>query len=294
MVLETIRKDFSDLSPQLQVGARFLIDHPEEVAVSSMRDIAGRAGVQPVTLVRLARALGFPGWQSLRAKFIDRVRGTPHPFSRRAADLIRRDGSATLFQETLSVLASSLETTRAGIDDNAVRTVADLLERAPTVYVAGFRSCFAPAFTLYYTYRMFRQSALVLLSGTGGMFEAELRALGHDDAVLLISFDPYSREAGVVADMTRRVGARLIAVTDSRVGPIARDADQVLIFSTGSSSFFPSVVAGSAVLECIIAVLLARAGRTAVASVRAAEAQLFSLGAYLRPPRRQPSVDRKP
>jgi hypothetical protein len=38
-------------------------------------------------------------------------------------------------------------------------------------------------------------------------------------------------------------------------------------------------------LESVIAMLLARAGGSAVDGVRAAEAQLFALGAYLRPPR---------
>lgn len=292
-VLRAIQRDFPCLSPQLQLGARFLIDHPEDVAVSSMRDIAGRAGVQPATLVRLAHSLGFSGWQALRAKFIDRVRATPHPFSRRAADLARRQDSGMLFQETFGALAASIEATRRGIPDETVCAVAELLERADTVYIAGFRSCFAPAFTFYYAYRLFRPSGLVLLGGTGGVLEAELRALGKRDAVLLISFDPYSREAGVVADLAHAVGARLIAVTDSVVAPPARGADQTLIFSTGSTSFFPSIVAASALLESVIAVLLARAGRSAVDGVRAAEAQLFALGAYLRPSRTRASERRR-
>jgi DNA-binding MurR/RpiR family transcriptional regulator len=284
-VLGAIQRDFSCLSPQLQLGARFLIDHPQDVAVSSMRVIAGRAGVQPATLVRLAHSLGFPGWQALRAKFIDSVRATPHPFSHRAADLARREDSRTLFQETFGALSASIEATRRGISDDAVCSVAQSLESAETVYIAGFRSCFAPAFTFYYAYRLFRPSGLVLLSGTGGVLEAELRALGKKDAVLLISFDPYSREAGVVAELARSVGARFVAVTDSIVAPPARGADHNLIFSTGSTSFFPSIVAASALLESVIAVLLARAGGSAVDGVRAAEAQLFALGAYLRPPR---------
>jgi DNA-binding MurR/RpiR family transcriptional regulator len=89
----------------------------------------------------------------------------------------------------------------------------------------------------------------------------------------------------VVAGVARKAGARIIAVTDSAVAPPAREAEQRLLFSTGSSSFFPSVVAASALLECLVAVLLSRSGRAAVAGVRDAEAQLYALGAYLLPPR---------
>jgi DNA-binding MurR/RpiR family transcriptional regulator len=284
-ILGAVRDRFPDLSPQLQRGARILIDQPEEVAVSSMRDIAGRIGVQPATLVRLAKSLGFSGWPALRQKFIDRIRSTPDPFSRRAADLVRRGASSSLFHETFDALSAALAATKSGTQDDVIAAVADLLDQAETVYVAGFRSCFAPAFNFYYAYRLFRQRTLLLLSGTAGMFEAELRALTARDAVVLLGFDPYSREAGIVAEVTHRVGAKLVAVTDSAVSPLTRHADHVLLFSTQSPSFFPSVVAASALLECVVAVLVARAGEDAVASVRAAEAQLYELGAYLLPPR---------
>lgn len=284
-VLQTIRDGFPSLSRQLQLGARFLVDHPEEVAVSSMREIAGRAGVQPVTLMRLARALGFSGWPELRQTFIDRVRGSSDSFSRRAADLVRRDDPHGLFRETFAALRANLEATESGIGEPTVQAVAALLEKAETVYVAGFRSCYAPAFSFHYTYRLFRRRPVVLLSGTGGTFEAELRAVTRRDAIVLLGFEPYSRESEIVAKAGRKAGARLVAVTDSAVSPLARDADRVLLFATGTPSFFPSVVAASALLESLVAVLIARAGEDAVAGVRAAEAQLFAWGAYMLPPK---------
>src|SRR5438067_5930563 len=65
-----IRARFSELSPQFQMGAGFLLDHPDEVAVSSMRKVAERAQVQPASLVRLSQQLGFPGWNELRNLFV--------------------------------------------------------------------------------------------------------------------------------------------------------------------------------------------------------------------------------
>jgi DNA-binding MurR/RpiR family transcriptional regulator len=280
-VLQAIRDSFPALSPQLQLGARFLVDHPEDVAVCSMREIAGRAGVQPVTLVRLARHLGFDGWPGLRQRFIDRVRGTPSSYSRRAADLVRRGDADTLFHETLGAIRANLEATEAGVAVGEVAAIARLLEKAETVYVAGFRSCYAPAFSFYYAYRLFRQRTVVLVSSTGGTFETELRGLSRKDAVLLLGFVPYSREAALVAATAKKVGAALIAVTDSTLSPLAQHADRVLTFSISSPSFFPSIVAASSLLEGIIAVLAARAGTDAVASIRSAESQLFALNAYL-------------
>ena len=105
--------------------------------------------------------------------------------------------------------------------------------------------------------------------------------LTSEDLVTLIGFDPYSREAALVAEVTHAVGAKLVAVTDSQVSPLAHGADGVLLFSTNSPSFFPSLVAASSLLEGLAALLVARAGPSAVAGVRESEAQLFRLGAYL-------------
>src|SRR5699024_9296163 len=62
---DDIQKRYADMSPQFQIGARYLLDYANEVAVKSMRQIAAQAGVQPATLVRLAQTLGYKGWGEL-------------------------------------------------------------------------------------------------------------------------------------------------------------------------------------------------------------------------------------
>ena len=58
-----------ELSSELRKAARFLVDHPDEVPLVSMRVLASRSEVTPTTLVRLARRLGFGDWAALRRPF---------------------------------------------------------------------------------------------------------------------------------------------------------------------------------------------------------------------------------
>jgi len=58
-ILVRLRDACNTLSPQLRHAARYLLGRPDEVAFSSMRQIAGRAGVQPATMVRLTQRLGY-------------------------------------------------------------------------------------------------------------------------------------------------------------------------------------------------------------------------------------------
>jgi DNA-binding MurR/RpiR family transcriptional regulator len=147
------------------------------------------------------------------------------------------------------------------------------------VHVAGFRSCYPVAFGLLYGYRLFRPS-VSLISGEAGTLEMQLRGIEKKHAVVVVSFAPYSVEAVRVAQAAIERGAKLITLTDSAVSPIALNADHTLIFAHESPSFFPSLVAASALAEMLVAHLLALEGKDAVAHLEQAEAALHAHGAY--------------
>jgi DNA-binding MurR/RpiR family transcriptional regulator len=109
----------------------------------------------------------------------------------------------------------------------------------------------------------------------------QLRTVARDSATIVISFAPYSVEAARVAEAALEKGSKLIAITDSAVSPIALNADKVLIFSHESPSFFPSLVAATAISESLVAHLLALEGAGAVEQLGIAEQSLHDKGAYV-------------
>ncbi|WP_027798945.1 MurR/RpiR family transcriptional regulator [Paraburkholderia dilworthii] len=273
-----IRDRFPDLSPQFQAGAAFLLDNPDEVAILSMRKVAERAKVQPAAMVRLSQLLGFPGWNELREIFVSRVRTRPEPLTTRARSLVKGGSGDQLSRELAQAQSHNLELTLAQNAGSVVET-AKTLKKAPHLHVAGFRSCYPVAFGLLYGYRLFRPS-VSLVSGEAGTLEMQLRGIERKHAVVVVSFAPYSVEALRVAQAAVERGAKLVALTDSAVSPIALNADHTLIFSHESPSFFPSLVAASALAEMLVAHLLALEGKDAIANLQQAETALHSQGAY--------------
>src|SRR5690554_3343684 len=89
-LVQLIRQRFPDMSPQFQIGARHLIDSPSEVPVQSMRSIAAGAGVQPATMVRLVKSLGYEGWEDMRQVFIRGMQRPPRRYAEQAQDVMRR------------------------------------------------------------------------------------------------------------------------------------------------------------------------------------------------------------
>ncbi|ARP93823.1 MurR/RpiR family transcriptional regulator [Bordetella genomosp. 13] len=281
---EYCRSHFGELSTQYQQGVRYLMDHPDEVPISSMRAIAGRAGVQPATLVRLAQHLGFDGWQSLRALFVEDFRGSHQPYASRARKVVRKGGSSRLLDDIVQAQHQNLEAMRAQAQAG-LASAAELLGQAQSVHVAGFRACFPVACTFHYLYRLFRKS-VHLVRADAGALEMELRAFERQDAVLVISFAPYSQEVLRVVEAAGAAGCRVVALTDSSVSPLALQADCTVLFSVESPSFFPSITAGVAAAEALVEQLLAREGKGAVKALEAAEGQLHRMGAYVTARRR--------
>jgi DNA-binding MurR/RpiR family transcriptional regulator len=273
-----IRDRFQDFSPQFQTGAAYLLDNPDEIAVLSMRKVAERANVQPAALVRLAQQLGFPGWNELREVFVSRVRTRPEPLTSRARALLDASSTDSLSHRLAAAQTHNLELTFSQNTESIARA-AKLLRKAPHVHVAGFRSCFPVAFGLVYGYRLFR-SSVSLISAEAGTLEMQLRAIESKHATIVVSFAPYSVESVRVAEAAVSQGSELIALTDSVVSPIALNADQVLLFSHDTPSFFPSLLAANAVAELLVAQLLSFEGPDAIERLDLSETALHRHGAY--------------
>ena len=277
---DKIMEALPSLSTELRKAARFLLDHPDEVALVSMRVLASRSEVTPTTFVRLARRLGFDDWAQLREPFKNRLRSGSSPYATKADALVLRSSRETIFAESVNATAANIKAVATTNSTHDVLAACVLLEKARGVRVVGFRSCRAPAHCLVYLCRMFRND-VTLLGSDGGALEAELASLDSGEAVVAIGFQPYSRELGLVTDVARRRGVPVLAIVDSMAAPLTRDADLTLRFSVDSPSFFPSVAAAVATVEALAATLLTRSGAKGAARVRQTEAELTALGAYM-------------
>lgn len=273
---------FPQLSPQLQRAARHVLDNPDDVALMSMRRLAANARVHPSTMVRLARAFGFDRYTGFREPFQQRLRVRTKGYLDRARDLQARGADDAASKLIEDILATDVDNLHACIETNDAATLAacaDTLARARRLYVVGLRSCFPVAFFFDYVCRMFRGDT-VLLDGRGGTFADDLRALGPGDVMLAISVEPYTYETVRAIGYTKRQGGTAVALTDSVVSPLAKDADHVLIVGTDSPSFFHSIVPAMALAEALIGLMVAKGGGAALDTIADAEVQLGEFDAY--------------
>ena len=62
-VLARLTAEWDELTPEAQKAARYVLDNPQDVGVSTVREIAEAANVKPNTVVRMARQAGFEGYE---------------------------------------------------------------------------------------------------------------------------------------------------------------------------------------------------------------------------------------
>ena len=282
-IAQHISRRFETLTPQQRRAARFLLDHPTEVALKSMRELAQAAGVPPVTFVRLARALDFADYNALRAVFQRDVRQhrSRAGFSQKARDLqLRAGGDKTqaLVKELFEAELDNIELTFSQNHPDRLVNAAELMERAERLFVLGRRSCHPTAAFFHYVHRLFRANAVLVPDG--GQLADCLRDAGPDDVLLVVSVAPYTADTVEAARWARERGARLIAITDDRLSPIGRLADVALLVGTATPSFFHSIVPMVALAQALLAVLVARGGDTALAAIEASEQQLARFQVY--------------
>jgi len=97
-----------------------------------------------------------------------------------------------------------------------------------------------------------------LVTGVGAMHEGQLRGLRAGDVMVAISYAPYAEETLAAARHANERGARLIALTDSRMSPLAADAAVSLLVSESSTFGFRSLTNTMALVQSLFIALAYR------------------------------------
>lgn len=267
------------LPMRLQEVGRFVAANDYDATTRSMRELAAVAGADPASFTRLAKAIGYSGWDELRAALTEARRPVQSsPFSARTK--IRRQGP----NADITLVSDKLEAEAAGlvrISSASVANAARALHAAERIWIAGFRSCRSVAELLNYQLRLFRPDRVQLVGGSGPE-DLDLGAFRAGDAVIVVGFAPYSTASVLSSRAAHRAGATLIALADTVAAPMAEGADHVLLYeSAASPGFFPSLTGAIAIAQSLAAVTFVLGGGAAKRRLEETEARLTAMSQYV-------------
>jgi DNA-binding MurR/RpiR family transcriptional regulator len=203
--------------------AAYTIEFPNDIAFGTVGRISEQAAVQPSTLVRFAKALGYSGFSELQAVFQQRLRDRPNNYEARLqafdAHTSGLPPSMALIDGFSQAAIRSLERLRERIKLESLDEAAGILSRAETIYLIGLRRSYPV--TSYMSYALGTLGVRTVLIGSPNGTDREVLSFaGPRDAALSVSFTPY---ASATVEYTRQVAAQntpLIAITDSPFSPL--------------------------------------------------------------------------
>jgi DNA-binding MurR/RpiR family transcriptional regulator len=285
-VLERLTEEWDALTPEAQKAARYVLENPNDVGVSTVREIAEAANVKPNTFVRMARQVGFDGYEDFRAPFREAIRQGAVSFPDRARWLqdIRRSGDlGGLYADMAEGAIRNLEETFAGIDAEALKNAAEAIWNSRQVFTlgVGVNNANARNFTYLASTGMVQFHAI---PRPGSTPTDDLAWADSRDVLIAMSMRPYRTEVVAAVEVAREQGLTVIGLSDSPASPIIRAADHGFVVAVDTPQFFPSSVSTIALLETLLSFVIAVASDEIVDRVEKFHRRRHQLGIYMEEP----------
>lgn len=250
-LITKIQSELPGFSKGQKQIARFILEHYDKAAFMTASRLGVTVGVSESTVVRFATELGYDGYPHLQRALQEMIRNKLTSVQRMevAGD---RMGGRDVLQTVLHADTDMIRVTLDEIDRDAFQGAVDALMGAKRIYILGVRSSSALAsFLGFYFNLLFENVTLVHTNSVSEIFEQVLR-VGPGDVLFGISFLRYSKRTLSAMKYARDRGARVIALTDSQLSPLARVADHVLLARSDMASFVDSLVAPLSVINALI------------------------------------------
>ncbi|MFC3324374.1 MurR/RpiR family transcriptional regulator [Mesorhizobium cantuariense] len=242
---------------RLRQVAIFLWQHPSDVALGTIAQVAAQAGVQPSTLVRFAQIFGYSGFSDFQGLFKDHVKGSwPEG---RGLERTETEPNADLhfLHGMVGASQASLGRIESGFDVESFEKMVALLAAADLIYVIGSKRAFPV--TTYLSLTLSQQGVRnVLVDNVGSTAIDQVGCIGKGDAVLAVSFSPYNSITPDLVAVAHERKARIVTITDSTFSPLIRLSDSWLEVVESDFAGFRSLAASLAVGMALVQGVAAR------------------------------------
>jgi DNA-binding MurR/RpiR family transcriptional regulator len=262
-LIRVIHDRYDEMSNSYQKIAVYLTQNPNDVAVMSVHAIAEKSGVHASSFVRFAQSLGYQGFKELQAVFRHRLSTAAPGFDARVKALedelgAREDRSELSFLRDLVVRdISSLQDLLKDTTPEQISEAVGLMEDADSIYLVGQLRSLPIVELLRYVLTMLSKRA-VLLDAAGGLATHMARVIRPADLLFAVSFRFYANEVVNIVEETAARGVPIVAISDSTLSPLAKNARVLFAVPEHEYTFSRSLAAPMCLAQALIIALASR------------------------------------
>ncbi len=256
-LIQRIRKSMPRLSKGQKLIANYILEHYEKAVFLTAAKLGTIVGVSESTVVRFANELGYDGYPKFQQALEELVKSKLTAMQRLEVTTDRIDTRHVL-KSVLQTDEEKIRYTLENIDEAIFEKAVDEIIKAKTIYILGVRSCAGLAtFLGFYLNIIFDNVKVVNTNSISEMFEI-IHRIDKDDVIIGLSFPRYSKRILKALEFAQTRQAKVIAITDSKLSPIARYATHTLIGRSEMVSFVDSLVAPLSIINAIIVAISLR------------------------------------
>ncbi len=250
-ILTYIQENMSSFSKGQKLIANYILQSYDKAAFMTASKLGKTVNVSESTVVRFAAELGFDGYPSMQKTLQEMIRNKLTAIQRVEVSKERignQDVMTMVMQSDIEKIRMTLDETDQASFNQAVAAIAN----AKRIYILGVRSASVLAnFISFYFRFMFDNVVSVDTSSISEVFE-QIVHISADDVFIGLSFPRYSKRTIKAMQYAKDQGAKVVAITDSKVSPLTKIADVSLLAKSDMASFVDSLVAPLSLVNALI------------------------------------------
>jgi RpiR family carbohydrate utilization transcriptional regulator len=254
-LLLRIRGLLPSLNPALKRIGQYVLDHPDQVKLMRIKDLAGRCEVADATVTRFVRTVGLASFQELKISLAgiapERLEATKMVYGEVSA----RDTVEQILEKIFSINSRALEDTRRILSVAAVARAVGAVDRARNIDIYAAGGSFVTA--EHARLRLYRIGKRCHIYNDPNQQAVSASLLGPRDAAIGITNSGRTISTVTALARARQSGAATVAITSFDNTPITTHADIVLFTSTQDSAFFQESMVSRLAQILVIDVLYA-------------------------------------
>jgi Transcriptional regulators len=267
-ITERIKSALPSMPPSSKKIALYLLENIQAAAFSPIRDLGKSVGVSEASIVRFVQGLGFEGYIDFRHALGEDIK------DRLGAEdkIVLSDLNLLTDEKRLRRMSENelqnLKATLDGIDLASIRAIVEGVTKAKKIFVSGFGASANMMRILEYGLLSLRWKDVATITGSISDYYSRLCSFTGADALILITFPPYSREALQVMAHAKKAGGKAYLLTDSPRCPAYCDAEATIFCQNNSLLLTNSYVGLVAVIQVLINMLALKDKKKAASGIR--------------------------
>jgi DNA-binding MurR/RpiR family transcriptional regulator len=223
-VLKTIEAKLETMAPGDRQIGQFIIDNPDQMLRLSTAALAAEIGRSQSSVVKFSQKLGYSSYQELKLAVSEaKAQEWQVPAGVIHGSIEVGDNYQIILKKLIGSKLLSMQQTVAANSERIISRALEMLDRARRIHLVGVGASSLVARD--FSYKLMKLGRNVLHDSDSHVQMANASTLGPGDVLFALSYSGASIETLRIAELARRRGTTVIAVTGLHDNPLSRVAD---------------------------------------------------------------------